>query len=144
MIGVEVLGKESDVITKFRARMILLLGAYTALWGLWIINPFWRVFGTAHLYDSMQEFMSETLWGFNAILAGSIMIFGWIRKSLVALVWGSVAGVYHWGVIGFLYFLGDWQNTGGITSIALALIAAGIYVNEKDEEQTFDDTPYHV
>jgi hypothetical protein len=99
-----------------------IIGVYTVLWGCWLESPWWDVFSTAPLYRELADFMPEWLWGLNAILAGSIMLIGSWLNSWKALAWGAGAGVYHWGTIAALYFAGDWHNTGGITSLCIALM----------------------
>jgi hypothetical protein len=96
------------------------IGLYTIIWGFWLINPWWNVFNSAPLYSELDRFMSEWLWGLNAILAGTIMLAGAWLNSWKALAWGCGAGIYHWGTISALYFAGDWHNTGGITSLFIA------------------------
>lgn len=99
-----------------------LLGAYTLLWGAWIGNPFWDAFSArAGLYDEMADFMPEWAWGLHASIIGFAILYGVWHHWPRGLVWGHVAGVYHWGLIAVLYAAGDWRNTGAITALFLAV-----------------------
>lgn len=122
-----------DRLDRFKARVYLLLGIYTAVWGLWVGNFWWSVFGTAKVYSGLDGFMPEFAWGLNALLAGGIMTFGYARQSHRALAWSAGAGLYHWGVVGTFYFFGDWQNTAGITAYFAFFLSLGVYHFEKDE-----------
>jgi hypothetical protein len=60
---------------------IIILGAYTILWGLWVANPFWTVFDQAPIYNWMMQVMPEWIWGVVAILVGLLMVYGVLRHS---------------------------------------------------------------
>ena len=107
----------------------VVLSIYTFLWGFWIANPFWNVFGHAHVYDWLKEVAPEPYWGCMAMAVGIIMTYGVIRGSANSLTIGAFAGFIHWLIISMGYFAGDWRNTGGITSAAMALYCAAIYLN---------------
>lgn len=117
---------------------ILILGAYTALWGLWLVNPFWTVFSQAGLYSQMAAIMPEWCWGSIAIVAGIGMVLGALKGSADTkhpliryrtMTFSAMTGCLHWLVIGILYMAGDIFSTGGITSLTFAIYAAYIYVN---------------
>lgn len=127
--------KQSEDVMKFRSRISILLGCYTFLWGVWILIPSWDVFETSPVFASMREFMPERWWGINAMLAGAILTLGQSRK---AVIWGSVAGVYHWGVVGTLYVVAEWKSTAWITAYTTALLIFGIYWLEKKEIEDDD------
>lgn len=107
----------------------IILGVYTIIWGLWVINPIWSVFARAPLYAVMASLAPEYVWGAFALLCGSAMVFGATRRSFRALTNGAIAVWFHWLLIGVCYFLGDWQSTGGITAIMLAVYAGFVYLN---------------
>lgn len=116
----------------------LLLGLYTVIWGLWIANPFYTVFTQAGLYDEMNTWGGEAFWGPMAILAGSVTLYGVIKGKPPYLYYGASTAGAHWLVVAIMYFMGDWQNTGGITCLFLAAFAACIYLNVKVNYKHFD------
>lgn len=110
------------VMARFRSRLTFGLGAYTFLWGCWLINPWWEVFSRAPLYDALKDYLPEWAWGLNALLAGTTICLSAICKSRVGFAWGMGASLYHWG---------------GITCAFLALLA---YLIHKDvSEHGFED-----
>lgn len=109
--------------------LVVLLGIYTVVWGLWIANPFWDVFATAPLFSAMANVASEYVWGGIAIVAGIVIIAGSYIRSYGALTRGSAVAFLHWFIISIMYFMGDPLNTGGITSLVIALYAAMVYWN---------------
>lgn len=110
---------------------VLVLGLYTILWGLWIVNPFWEVFTQADIYSAMTQLGGEYFWGSIAVLAGTVTVYGAIKGRPPYLFYGASTAGWHWFTIAIMYFMGDWQNTGGITSLMLAVWAACIYLNVK-------------
>jgi hypothetical protein len=124
---------------------ISILGAFSLLWGIWVSNPWWTVFDNAHIFDFMTVLMPEWVWGALAILVGCTMLFGVVRNSYQSLRWGALTGFYFWLFGAITFFLGDWQNTGGITLLMVALycgyIALNLQINkdsfkEKDEDSS--------
>lgn len=108
---------------------VVLLGIYTVVWGSWLANPFWSVFGRAQLFSTLGMVAPEVFWGCLAIACGLVTIYGAYRRSYPALTFGSAVAGWHWFMISIFYFLGDWQNTGGITALVFAVYAAFIWLN---------------
>lgn len=112
---------------------ISILGLFSILWGLWVANPWWTVFDRAGVFGFMTVLMPEWLWGSLAILTGAVMMFGVVRNSYKSLRRGSLAGFYFWLFGSINFFLGDWQNTGGVTLLMIAIycgyIALNLWVN---------------
>lgn len=71
------------------------------------------------------------MWGLIAVACGLVTIRGAVKRSYRALTVGAGIAGWHWLMISIFYFLGDWQNTGGITSLIFAIYAAFIYLNIK-------------
>ena len=117
---------------------IILLGAYTTLWGIWVASPFWEVFSRAPLYSWMNAVMPEIFWGLIAIAVGILMIYGVLRHSFLSLTAGALVGYFHWLVIAIMYFGGDWQNTGGITSFIVSLYCGFIWLNITKNRDNLD------
>ncbi|QOI67426.1 hypothetical protein SEA_BEUFFERT_24 [Streptomyces phage Beuffert] len=105
------------------------LSVYTFLWGCWLANPFWNVFEGAQVYSWLASVGNEYFWGGLAISVGLIMTYGVVRSSENSLTIGAFVGFIHWLLISMGYFAGDWHNTGGITSLAMAIYCAAIYLN---------------
>ena len=116
----------------------IILGAYTILWGFWIFNPFWMVFTHAPLYAAMAHIAPEYLWGIIAIVSGMFITRGAIKPSYRNLQLGAFIGFFHWFIIAILYFVADWQSTGGITALAFAVYSAIIWVNVKVNRKHFN------
>lgn len=108
---------------------IIILGVYTVVWGLWVGNPHWSVFERAPLYSKMSELFNESAWGGIAIIAGIVISYGAFRPSYRALIIGSGVAAIHWLIIAIMYFWGDWQSTGGITSLVFAFYGSYVYLN---------------
>lgn len=107
----------------------LITGLYTLVWGLWVVNPFWDVFTRAPLFHALNTVAPEIVWGAVAVLCGMFMVWGVVKQSWRSLTSGSFVGFVHWLVISGGYFMGDWQNTGGITALAIAIFCGYIYLN---------------
>lgn len=120
-----------SILKPINPSLILILGVYTVVWGMWIINPAWDVFASAALYSQMAHIANEYVWGGIAIGAGCIISFGAIRSSYVSIQTGAIAAFLHWFTISILYFAGDWMNTGGITALMLAVYSAIVWLNMK-------------
>lgn len=126
-----------DILRPINTAAIMILGVFTVLWGFWVINPWWDVFSRAAVYQYM-EFMPELYWGGVAILAGSAMIYGVAKSSYRSLTTGALTGFLHWIVIAVFFFAGDWQNTGGVTYLMVAVYCAFIYLNLRVNRASFD------
>lgn len=120
--------------------VVVLLGIYTTVWGFWVANPFWTVFTQAQLYRAMNnaEFVHwfgllgvspEVFWGSIAIVCGIFIIHGAVRRSYRSLMRGSTIAFFHWGIIALMYFMGDWMNTGGITSLIFCVYGGFLWLN---------------
>lgn len=108
--------------------LVALLGAYTTVWGLWLLSPFWEVFTSAPLYSKM-DFFPEWSWGLVAVFSGLEILRGVVRNRNKDLRRGAAVGYLHWIVITCMYFAGDWHNTGGITALTIAIYCFVVYLN---------------
>lgn len=114
--------------------LIVILGFYTVLWGLWIFCPFWTVFDHAILYSAMAGIggvCSEYMWGTLAMIAGGFILRGAYVPSRTNLMLGAFSGALYWFVVTIMYFIGDWASTGGITSLTFGIYSALVWVNIK-------------
>lgn len=109
--------------------LIIVLGVYTIVWGLWILNPWTTVFTQAPLYSAMAGIASETFWGTTAIIFGAITSYGAMKPEYRNLRIGSFAAALHWFIIALLYFVGDWHATGGISALTFFIYSGLIWVN---------------
>lgn len=119
---------------------IILLAVYTMLWGVWLMFPFWDTFTAAQLYSVMSAVMPELAWGIIAFAAGVVMAYGVLKPSYKSLTRGAWVGGMHWLAIAVMYFIGDYTNTGGITSLIFAAYACWIYVNIRVNKVLHTDT----
>lgn len=118
--------------------LIGVLGTYTLVWGIWVVNPFWDVFSAAKLYSALKETAPEWFWGGWATLCGIQLTWGVFSRSLVLLRRAVIHLWLHWCVIALMYFIGDWHNTGGITSTMIAVLSAVIYLNVRVNSEDVD------
>lgn len=118
---------------------ISILGSFSVLWGAWVANPFWEVFDRAQLFDFMVVIMPEWLWGTIAIVVGLFMIYGVIKHSYRSLISGALSGFYFWLFGAINFFVGDWQNTGGVTLLMIAFYCAYIALNLRINKESFVD-----
>ena len=127
-----------SLLRPLNPSLILVLGGYTILWGLWILNPWWTVFSTAALYHIMATLAPEYVWGGIAVISGMLIIRGAIKPSYENLLTGSWIGFMHWLIIAIMYFVGDWMNTGGITALTFAIYSGIVWVNIKVNRRVYD------
>lgn len=128
------LGRE--VLQPINTAAVIILGVFTVLWGLWVFSPFWDVFNRAVVYHYFQ-ILPEYFWGSVAIASGTAMIYGVLRNSYRSLTMGSMVGFLHWFVIMAFFFAGDWQNTGGVTYLMIAVYCGYIWLNLRVNKKNF-------
>lgn len=131
-----------SLLKPINPSIIIILGVYTVVWGLWIANPFWTVFTQAPLYNALATISptfigAEVFWGLIAVVSGLVTMRGAMKPSYENLKFGSFVGFLHWFVIALLYFVGDWQSTGGITSLCFAIYSGLVWVNVKVNKTNF-------
>lgn len=129
------------ILKPINTAAIIILGFYTFLWGVWLVVPFWSVFESATLYSTMAWIAPEWVWGLIAIATGLVMIHGVLKNAFKELLRAAHVGFFHWLMISILYFEADYQNTGGITALMLAVYCAFIFVNIKTNKDRLDYTP---
>jgi hypothetical protein len=109
-----------------------MLGVYTVLWGLWVVNPWLDTFTHTALYSQLLDLIpAEWVWGGVAIAFGVLTLFGLARHLPKTLFYGAGASGIHWFIISIFYFLGDITNTGGITALFISVLSIYIYLNCK-------------
>ena len=119
--------------------LIILLGMWTALWGVWVAMPMWDAFESAKMFTYMESLFPEWVWGTAAIISGLVMCFGVLFNSFRSLSFGAWVGFVFWTAVSIMYFIGDWQNTGGITVIAFAVYSAVIRINLSVNKEFFTE-----
>lgn len=128
----------ASLLRPINPTVIIVLGIYTVLWGLWVACPFWDVFAAGQLYSAMANILPEVAWGGIAIVSGLLIMRGAIKPSYENLHLGAWVGFFHWLIISILYFIGDWTSTGGITALTFAIYSALIWVNIKVNRNHFN------
>src|SRR6478672_2688241 len=126
-----------SLLQPINPTIIIVLGFYTIVWGLWLVVPMWSTFGSSPVYLVMAKFAPEFLWGLLAIIAGMFITRGAIKPSYENLQLGSFIGFFHWLIIGIFYLFGQWQSTAWITAFAFAIYSAIIWVNVKTNRRHF-------
>lgn len=117
------------LIKPINGASVVVISGYTFLWGMWVVNTFWDVFTRAPLFSELSAVAPEWAWGLVAVIVGLVMLYGVFRPSYGSLTRGAFVGFMFWMTIAVGYFLGDWQNTGGITAAMLCISCAYIYLN---------------
>lgn len=121
----------------------IILGTFTALWGLWVFLPEWSVFAHAALFNRMAQFAPEWAWGLWAMVAGTLVVCSVIRGLYKWLAWTLAFCVWHWATVAGMLWWGDWQNTGGVTYTFIAVYSAYAYLNVKVNIIRFGESMQH-
>lgn len=129
----------AGLLRPINPSIIIVLGFYTILWGLWVINPFWSVFTHSGVYVVLATNGGEYIWGGIALVAGILIARGAIKPSYGNLIRGSFAGFLLWLTIGISYLVSDWASTGGITTLAFATYSLMVYLNIKVNKTYFQE-----
>lgn len=108
---------------------VIILGAFTTLWGFWILLPFWDVFNSAPLFSKVQEFAPEWAWGTWAVCCGLLILAALHNSHAVLMSFALGFVTWHWFIISFLLWWGDWHNTGGLTYTFIGIYSAYAYLN---------------
>lgn len=130
------MGKRLDRIAAGLIRPInpfstIIGGVFTCAWGLWLIMPFTQVFDSARLFDGMSALGAESAWGSVALLAGMSIIIA-VNQGYYRLLQSTLGScAIYWFIVTALMFLGDWNNTGGITYLFTAIWFGYFYLNIK-------------
>lgn len=127
-----------SLLQPINPSVIVVLGVYTILWGLWVVNPFWTVFTQAPLYAAL-DLGGEYLWGGIVLATGLLITRGATKPSYTNLITGAGVGFLTWLVVGIFYLVGDWANTGGITALAFATYCLLVYLNIKTNKTYFKE-----
>lgn len=110
---------------------VVILGAMTFFWGLWIVNPFWDVFSHAAIFSKAAEFAPEWAWGTWATASGAFTLFGIFSARYKCLISALSVLMWHWWTIAGFYWWGDWQNTAVLTYSFVALFSTYAWLNMK-------------
>ena len=108
----------------------VILGVFTALWGMWVLLP-WPVFEHAALFSRMDQFAPEWAWGGWATLCGLLIVFALMDGDKKPLSFALGFAVWHWWTVSYMLWWGDWQNTGGLTYSFIAIFTTYAYLNFK-------------
>ena len=123
-------GLAQALLMPINTAVVVILGFFTSIWGLWIFSPLWNAFDGATVYANMA-FLPEMIWGGIGLLTGIMMIYGVFRNSFRSLTFGAKIGFYHWITVGILLLLGNWQCTLGPLAIMLAVYCSFVWLNIK-------------
>lgn len=108
----------------------IILGALTASWGAWLLNPH-SVFDSASLYSKMDQFAPEWAWGLWAFTCGMLIIISVLRSNWKWLAKAMGFACWHWSTVAGMMWWGDWQNTGGLTYSYITVYTVYIFLNVK-------------
>jgi hypothetical protein len=127
----------TTLLRPINPAIIVVLGFYTVVWGLWVISPFWNAFHTVPIYSMISAAASEYMWGSIAIACGLIITRGAMKPIYWNLDIGSMVGFLFWMTISILFFLGDWTSTGGITAAAFAAYSGLVWLNVRTNKELY-------
>jgi hypothetical protein len=119
--------------------VIVVLGIYTVVWGIWIMSPWWAVFPHAAIYGLMAKYGTEYIWGAIAVAAGTIIIRGALKPVYSNIEIGAWTSTIFWLVIAIFYFIGDWHTTGWLSAACFCIYSAIIWVNIRVNRKYFGD-----
>lgn len=116
---------------------LIFVAAYTFTWGLWLLV--FDVFKQADLYDTLMSIGPENAFGFLAIVSGVCMALAVLYDEYPFTGYGALIGCVFWGLVGVGYFIGDYENTGGITALGISVYSAFMYLNIRINQKTQHD-----
>lgn len=108
--------------------VIVVLGLYTVLWGLWVMLPF-TVFTHAVAFHIMGRYGTEFLWGGIAVSCGLIIIRGATKPVYWNIEIGALVAFFFWLTLAILFCAGDWANPQWLSAACFSLYSALIWVN---------------
>ena len=117
--------------------VIVVLGIYTVVWGLWIMSPFWTVFPHSAAYAIMAEYGTEYLWGSIAVCAGAIIVRGALKPVYWNIEIGSWVSFFFWLAIAILFCAGDWHTTGWLSAACFSIYSGLIWLNIRFNREYF-------
>lgn len=119
------------LVEPINSALIMILGIYTTMWGLWLASPFWDVFTSARLYSKMDQLAPEWVWGVIAIGVGiSVLLYANHKDTFRR---GAAIGYIFWLINSTMYAMGDLTNTGAITSATFSMLYALVYLSARFE-----------
>lgn len=117
--------------------IIVVLGLYTVIWGIWLCLPMFSVFSYSATFSVMSTYGTEPLWGGIAISAGLITIRGALKPIFWNIEIGSLVSFFFWLVIAIFFFVGDWHGPEWLSAAAFALYSGIIWLNIKVNRKYF-------
>lgn len=117
--------------------VIVVLGIYTMIWGVWIMSPWWSVFPHSPVYSLMAHYGTEYLWGSIAIAAGSIITRGALKPVYWNIELGSWVSFFFWLAIAILYVCSDWHTTAWLSAACFSIYSGIIWLNIRVNRKYF-------
>lgn len=126
----------SEIFIKpMNVHSLYILALLCSLWGLWVGSPFWEVTDSEQVFSFLVSVAPEWMFGGVAVTIG-VALFACIGLNRISCIkYLTAAAFYFWFAVSMCFFVGDWQNTGGVTNSAIALYcgyaALNLSVNKK-------------
>lgn len=119
----------SGMLAPMNPYVSSVLGLFTLLWGLFVLNPLHAAFERAAIYSKAIELAPEWAWGTWAAVCGICVLcsifFG--RAKMLARSLGFAT--WHWFTIAGMCWWGDWQNTAGLTYTFISIYGMLAFLN---------------
>ena len=96
-------------------------------------NPWTDTFATADFYSVLGTIATEPTWGVGFILAGTVMLYGTIKRNVSIIAVGSMVGFCLWAFLSCAYLASETYVTPIVTNFILALIHGWAWLAVKME-----------
>lgn len=116
-----------NLIKPINPSIIVLLGIYTILWGVWIM--FFPVFDVLPSFAPIASFTSKEAMGVVAWSVGVFICRGAFSPSYSNIRIGSALAAAHWLFFGIMLMIGQFQDPIGLSSIFFGIYAALVWMN---------------
>ena len=116
-----------NLIRPINPSVIVLLGLYTVLWGVWIM--FFPVFDVLPAFAPIASFTTKEAMGVVAWTVAVFICRGAFIPSYSNLRIGSAMAASYWLFFGIMLLIGQYQDPIGLASIFFGIYAALVWMN---------------
>lgn len=91
--------------------MELLIGMFSVIWGLWLVNPLGDTFTSSTIYRAMALIGPEWVWGTAVFVLGFVRLYALYRNHVLWRLRIALAGYLLWGFISLTFALSNIWST---------------------------------